>query len=103
MPEGSKFVSESDSSSRLINGGGCAKLQELSGTVVSLAYMLAWEREYLDLTELARLRWFEGWKVSQLADYSEVSGTAIEERLRAIKSNPKRAGLSLKPSAFSGK
>ena len=81
------------SSHTCINGGGCAKLQELSGPVVSLVYKLAWEREYLDLTELARLRWVEGWKVSRLADYFEVSRTAIKERLRAIKSNPKRAGL----------
>ena len=41
-------------------GGGCAKLQELSGPVVSIGYKLAWEREYLDLTELARLRCVEG-------------------------------------------
>ncbi len=59
--------------------------------MVSIAYKLAWEREYLDLTELARLRWVEGWKVARLADYFEVSRTAIKERLRAIKSNPKRA------------
>jgi hypothetical protein len=88
---------------RLKIGGGCTKLQELSGLVVSIGYKLAWEREYLDLTELARLRWVEEWKVSRLADYFEVSQTAIEERLRAIKSNPKRAGLSLKPLVFRGK
>lgn len=84
-------------------GGGYAKLQELSGPVVSQAYKLAWERECLDLTELARLRWVEGWKVSRLAEYFKVSGIAIEERLRAIKSNPKRTGLSLKPLVFMGK
>ena len=78
-----------------ISGGGCAKLQELSGPVVSQAYKLAWEREYLDLSELARLRWVEGWKVSRLADYFEVSTTAVKERLRAIKSNPSRVGIRI--------
>ncbi len=84
-------------------GGGYTKLQELSGPMVSQAYKLTWERGYLDLTELARLRWVEGWKVSRLADYFEISQTAIEERLRAIKSNPKRAGLNIKPSVFKDK
>lgn len=72
-------------------------LQELSGPVISQAYKLAWEREYLDLRELARLRWVEGWKLSQLADFFGVSRIAIKERLRAIKKNPRRAGVSLKP------
>jgi hypothetical protein len=71
--------------------------------VVSIGYKLAWEREYLDLMELARLRWVEGWKVSRLAEYFEVSLTAIKERLRAIKTNPKRAGLRLKPTVIRGK
>lgn len=76
---------------RLIVGGGCANLQELSGPTISQTYKANWEREYLDLSELARLRWVEGWKVSRLADYFEVSRTAVKERLRAIKSNSKRA------------
>lgn len=66
-------------------------LQELSGPVVSESYKVTWERKRLDLTELARLRWVEGWKVSRLADYFEVSRTAVKERLRSIKNNPKRA------------
>ncbi len=87
--------------SRNVNfGGGYTKLQELSGPVVSQVYKLAWERGYLDLTELARLRWVEGWKVSRLADYFEISQTAVDERLRAIKRNPTRAGLQLKPIVF---
>lgn len=84
-------------------GGGYTKLQELSGPVVSQAYKLTWERERLDLTELARLRWVEGWKVPRLADYFEITHAAIKERLRAIKSNPKRAGLNIKLSVFRGK
>jgi hypothetical protein len=81
-------------------GGGCAKLQEQRGPVVSIVYNPTREREYLDLTELARLRWVEGWKESRLVDYFEVNRAAINDRLRAINSNPKRAGLSLKPSVF---
>ena len=77
------------------NGGGCAKLQELSGPVVSQAYKLAWEREYLDLSELARLRWVKGWKVERLADFFGVSRTTVNERLRAIKKNPKRVDVQI--------
>lgn len=86
-----------------INGGGCAKLHELSGPVVSISYKLAWEREYLDLTELARLRWVEGWKIERLARYFEVSRTAIKERLRAIKKNPGRVGISIPKKQIYGK
>lgn len=78
-------------------------LQELSGPVVSQSYKLAWEREHLNLTELARLHWIEGWKIERLADYFEISRTAVKERLRAIKSNSKRAGVQLKPTIFKGK
>jgi hypothetical protein len=60
--------------------------------VASIAYKLAWEREYLDLTELARLRWVEGWKVSRVAGYFGVSRTAIKERLRAIKATQNELG-----------
>ncbi len=47
-----------------IVSGGYAQLQELSGSVVSQVYKITWERERLDLTELARLRWVERWVVS---------------------------------------
>jgi hypothetical protein len=67
------------------DGGGHAKLQELSGPTISQAYELTWEREYLDLTELARLRWVEGWKINKLSEHYKVSGTAIKERLRSCK------------------
>jgi hypothetical protein len=67
------------------NSGGHAKLQELSGLAVSQTYKLTWEREYLDLTELARLRWVEGWKINKLSEHFKVSSTAIKERLRSCK------------------
>ncbi len=70
------------------------KLLELGGPTISNAYKATWERIYLDLTELARLRWIENWKIEKLADHFEVSRTAVKERLRAIKSNPKCAGLA---------
>ncbi|MGZ3805934.1 MAG: hypothetical protein ACXVB4_17085 [Pseudobdellovibrionaceae bacterium] len=84
-------------------GGGCAKLQELSGPTISQTYKLAWEREYLDLTELARLRWVEGWKIMRLADYFEISLTTVKERLRTIKKNPKRAGVIIPDKIIRGK
>ena len=74
------------------------KLLELGGPTISKTYKAAWERIYLDLTELARLRWIENWKIEKLAVHFEVSRTAVSERLRAIKSNPKRAGINLKTS-----
>ena len=69
------------------------KLLELGGPTISKTYRATWERIYLDLTELARLRWIENWKIEKLAAHFEVSRTAVKERLRAIKSNPKRAGI----------
>lgn len=86
-----------------LSGGGCAKLQELSGPTISQGYKLAWEREYLDLTELARLRWVEGWRIMRLADHFEVSRTAVKERLRAIKKNPKRTGVVIPDRIIRGK
>ncbi len=65
-------------------------LQEQDGPRVSVSYKGSWERECLNLTELARLRWVEGWKVLRLADYYGISKTAVKERLRAIKKNPDR-------------
>ena len=70
------------------------KLLELGGPTISKAYKTTWERIYLDLTELARLRWIENSKIKKLADHFEISRTAVKERLRAIKSNPKRAGIN---------
>ena len=86
-----------------INGGGCAKLQELSGPVVSIAYKLSWEREYLDLKELARLRWIEHWKIERLADYFAASPTAIKERLRAIKKRPFDIGVPISSGVIRGR
>jgi hypothetical protein len=87
----------------MINGGGHAKLQELSGPTISKTYKLTWAWECLDLTELARLRWVEGWKIEKLANHFAVSPTAIKERLRLIKSNPKRVGSSSKLPVFNDK
>ncbi len=77
------------------SGGGCSKLQELSGPVVSIAYNLSWEREYLDLKELARLHWIEHWKIERLADYFAVSPTDITERLRKKNKQPLDIGVPI--------
>jgi Arc/MetJ-type ribon-helix-helix transcriptional regulator len=55
------------------------------------------------LSELARLRWIEHWKIERLADYFAVSPTAVKERLRTIKSNPLRYRLFQKPNSFRAK
>jgi len=76
-------------------GGGSAKLQELRVPTVSLAYKLTWERECLDLTELARLRWIEKWKIKELATHFKISIVAVEERLRTIKTDPRRISIKI--------
>ena len=58
---------------------------------------VSWAKETLDLTELARLRWVERWSIKQLAAHLEVSSTAIKERLRRIRKNPRRGGLASCP------
>ncbi len=77
------------------NGGVCAKLPELAGAVVSTTYKLHWEqkREYLDLTELARLRWIERWSIGRLARYFGLSKPCVKERLRRARREPSRAGI----------
>jgi hypothetical protein len=88
------------SSRRLTFGGVCPKLQELDGLTVSQTYSLAWEQQkrYLDLTELARLRWDEGWNIEQLADYFQISLAAVKQRLRVVREKPNRAGLASRPT-----
>ena len=71
------------------------KLQELSGPVVSQAYKLTWEQEYLDLTELARLRCFEKWKIKLIAEHLQISAGVVEERLRTIKIDPSRIHIKM--------
>ncbi len=66
--------------------------------MVSQGYGLAWERECLDLTELARLRWVEGWKIGRLAEYFEISGSAVKKRLEAVKDDPIKWGAKMKRS-----
>ena len=75
------------------NGGVSAKLQELRGPTISQAYKATWEQEYLDLTELARLRWIEKWKIKKLAEHFFISVTAVEQRLKSIKRNPSRVNI----------
>jgi hypothetical protein len=87
----------------LLSGGVCAKLPELAGPVVSTSYKLSWEREYLDLSELARLRWVERWKIESLADYFGSSRTAVKERLRAIKREPSRVSVAVPKVVLRGR
>lgn len=85
------------------NGGVCVNLQELKGPVIPQHYEQTWEREYLDLTELARLRWAYRWKLERLAEHFGVSRTAIKERLRAIKDNPERVSVQVPKKVIRGR
>ena len=66
--------------------GGCAKLPELGEAVASNTYKLHWEqkKEFLDLTELARLRWIEKWPIERLAQNFSLGETCVKERLRMV-------------------
>jgi predicted DNA-binding protein (UPF0251 family) len=86
-------------------GGGCPKLQELGGLTISQTYSLTWEQKqkYLDLTELARLRWNEGWNIEQLAEHFKISRAAVVQRLRVVREKPCRAGMTSKPISLPAK
>lgn len=71
-------------------GAGCRKLQEPEWLVVSQTYSMSWDRIYLNLTEVARLRWVERWNIDSIALHFATTPVAIKERLRAAKENPTR-------------
>lgn len=72
------------------NGAGCRKLPEPGKLVVSQTYKTSWDRIYLNLTEVARLRWIERWDLAAIADHFATTKIAIKERLRTAKLNPSR-------------
>lgn len=78
-----------------MNGAGCHKLQEPGKLVVSQTYCMSWDRIYLNLTEVARLRWVERWSLDDIALHFGTTYTAIKERLRAAKLNPSRIDWTL--------
>lgn len=84
------FVSTLSWLAKILNGAGCRKLQEPEGLVVSQTYNMSWDRIYLNLTEVARLRWVEGWNLDSIALHFATTKTAIKERLRTAKHNPSR-------------
>jgi len=83
-------VRNSTSFIRRINGAGCRKLPEPGKLVVSQTYCMSWNRIYLNLTEVARLRWVERWSIDSIALHFATTKIAIKERLRTAKLNPSR-------------
>ena len=72
------------------SGAGCRKLPEPGWLVVSQTYNMSWDRIYLNLTEVARLRWVERWSLDSIALHFATTKIAIKERLRSAKLNPSR-------------
>ncbi len=65
-----------------LNGGGCAKLHELGGLTISHFSKAAWERECIDLAELARLRRVEKLTVEEIAERVGRSSSGVKKALR---------------------
>jgi hypothetical protein len=80
-------------SRRIQFGGGCAKLHEPGSLTASNRYRPTWERECIDLAELARLRWIERWKIERIAEHLKVGTTSVKRGLRSIESNPELAKI----------
>lgn len=53
-----------------------------------MGYSVAWEYQYLDMQELARLYWVESWKIRQLAEHFGTSRAAMKDRLFRMKRRP---------------
>lgn len=62
---------------------------------MATTYNVAWKKDNLDLTELARLRWIEKWKIERIAEYFGRSPNFIKKGLRKIEANPDLAKIQL--------
>jgi hypothetical protein len=69
-------------------GEGCANLLEPSVLSCNEYYKVAWQRDVIDPTVLARKRWVEKWTMERLAEYFGVSRTAVVRHLGLIRKNP---------------
>jgi hypothetical protein len=49
---------------------------------------MAWQRDVIDPTELARKRWVEKWTMERLVDHFGVGRTAVVRHLGLIRRNP---------------
>jgi hypothetical protein len=72
------------------NGGGYESLCEPQGIAGVRSYTIRWRDEPLkiDLTELARKRWVEKWRIERIAKHFNMSRTMVCERLKALKASP---------------
>ena len=67
----------------LVNGTRSSNMDELLDWV--LAYPIQWREPKLNLAELARLRWIEGWSRRRLAEHFKKSDSAIQFHLQKLK------------------
>ena len=80
---------------RIQIGGGCANVHEPVELKVSWVYRVSWELQSLNLTELARLRWIERWRIERIAEHFGYSMSGIKGALRKIEADPSRASIEL--------
>lgn len=69
------------------------KLHEPGSPTASNRYRVTWERECIDLAELARLRWIERWRIERIAAHLNVGTTSVKRGLRAIEADPELAKI----------
>lgn len=79
--------------SRSTFGGGCAKLYELRGNLTaSKRYQNHWERQCINLAELARLRWVEKWSPNRIAAHLSCTKAGVCSALRRHVKDPGKVG-----------
>jgi hypothetical protein len=71
-----------------MDGEGCANLLETGVLSIGAFYALAWKRDAIDYTELARKRWVEKLKMERLAVDLGCGRTAVIRYLGHIRANP---------------
>lgn len=101
--EGVEYFAKTGIRMPKIIGGGQAKILETRVLTVSTAHPVEWKKYSLNLNELARLRWVEGWKIERLSVHFELSRTAIKDRLRGIESDPKQVTVSIPDNIIRGR
>ena len=69
-------------------------LPEPDRLVVKASYQVSWERETLNLAELARLRWIEKWQIERIAIELGYTVSGIKAALARIKADPLKGGIT---------
>ncbi len=66
-------------------GGGGPNLVEPQALTVSIGRKVAWRKDRVDLTELAKLRWVDKWTIERLAKHFGLGTTSIKMNLRQLR------------------